>query len=186
MLWLSHWVNLLPLVWKLQVLMWTSSLAWPDAELWYKSCLAGKQLSQLRPLLDGCKLPTWSWYWRLRSGWLGREWISCGKAWPPTQEKPEAVLKWVDLPGCNKWDPEDHWEAEAVIQDIMDIFAKDNLNLSQTSIVCLPLLQVVSLHSSRVVWGGSKASAGDAIGGGYQALQKSMGQWSHVCQKENW
>ena len=45
------------------------------------------------------------------------------------------MLDKVDLSGCTKWDPKDQQETRNNLREYADVFAKDNLNLGQISIV---------------------------------------------------
>ena len=51
----------------------------------------------------------------------------------PTPE--QDVLKKVDLFGCAELDPMDQQEARKILREYADVFAKNNLNLGQTSVV---------------------------------------------------
>ena len=45
------------------------------------------------------------------------------------------VLEKVDLFGYAEWDPKDHWEAQSILREYVDVFTKDDLDLGQTSIM---------------------------------------------------
>ena len=51
----------------------------------------------------------------------------------PTPE-PDVLGK-VNLLGCIEWDPEDQWEAQSILREYVDVFAKDDFDLGQTSII---------------------------------------------------
>ena len=44
------------------------------------------------------------------------------------------ILKKVDLLGCAEWDPMDQ-EARNIVREYLDVFARDDLDLRQTSVV---------------------------------------------------
>ena len=48
---------------------------------------------------------------------------------------PAAVLSQMDLSGCNEWDPEDQATTKQILREFADVFAKDDLDLGQTSVV---------------------------------------------------
>ena len=39
------------------------------------------------------------------------------------------VLRKVDLLGCAEWDSVEHWEAQSILREYVDVFAKDVLDL---------------------------------------------------------
>ena len=45
------------------------------------------------------------------------------------------VLDKVDLSGYTKWDPKDQQEVRKVLSEYTDVFAKDDLDLGQTSVI---------------------------------------------------
>ena len=51
----------------------------------------------------------------------------CSKLEVSTSE--HDVLEKVYLLGCTGWDPEDQWEAQSILREYADIFAKDNPDL---------------------------------------------------------
>ena len=45
------------------------------------------------------------------------------------------VLNKVNLSGCTEWDPVDQQEVRKILAEYVDVFAKDNLDLGQTSVI---------------------------------------------------
>ena len=45
------------------------------------------------------------------------------------------ILEKVDLSGCAEWDPMDQQEVRKILREYANVFAKDDLNLGQTSVI---------------------------------------------------
>ena len=64
-------------------------------------------------------------------------WVTCQSPQLEFEVQPPEhdVLEKVDMPGCTEWDPEDWQEVQNILRECTDVFARNDLDLGQTSII---------------------------------------------------